>query len=220
MDAMNEPQSSQAHDVVPDYEATGEPLDEAAKRFAHGDDVQAMYEQMRPDQRTAIAGEYIRMLTLAGDDNTEQFRQRFAEHTQLTAPDQAPTQDLLTAEQVARLDHYVRQHHPELVADVLHHPVTQSALAMPGAQPVEVHADTTTNTDKIMPTENVATSGAAYATSWEMMELGGERANELAETPHEQNVTPEGETYAEQRTIENAGEEGRNPSLEPPEHTP
>ena len=50
-----------------------------------------------------------------------------------------------------------------------------------------------------------------------MMELGGEEANQLAEAPHEQAVTPGGEIDREQDIIENEGEEGERPSTEPPE---
>jgi hypothetical protein len=190
----NESQSIQANDVTMG----------ATDRFERGEGVEELYGQMRPDQRTAIAGEFIRLLALAGDDHAEQFRVGFQEHTQLTT---AATDKLFTADQVGAVDSYVRQKHPEMIAQMLRHPVTQSALAMPGAQTVE-SLDMPAIEDKIMPTENVATSGAAYGSAWMMMELGGEEANRLAEDPHEQAVTPSGEAEKVQRDVENAGEEG------------
>lgn len=190
----NESQLTQANDVAMD--ATG--------RFERGEGVEELYGRMRPDQRTAIAGEFIRLLALAGDDHTEQFRTGFQEHTQLTP---AATDKLLTADQVSAVDSYVRQKHPEMIAQMLRHPVTQSALTMPGAQTAESQ-DMPAIEDKIRPTGNVVTSGAAHRSAWMMMELGGEEANRLTEDPHEQAVTPSGEAEKVQRDVENAGEEG------------
>jgi len=185
----------------------------ATERFERGTEMRELYERMRPDQRTAIAGEFIRLLTLAGDDHVGQFQQKFQEHTQLT---DGASDDLLSADQVAAVDSYVRQHHPEMIAQMLQHPVTRSALEMPGAPAADEEPDVPANKDKIMPTENVATSGAAYATAWGMMELGGEEANRLAEAPHEFGAGPAGEVEREQRLLENEGEEGQHPTEEPP----
>ena len=196
---------SQDNNHMPGASAAVASTTRATERFERGTEMRALYERMRPDQRTAIAGEFIRLLTLAGDDHVEQFRQKFQERTQLTG---SASDDLLSADQVEAIDSYVRQSHPEMIAQLLSHPVTRSTLEMPGAPPA--------NKDKIMPTENVATSGAAYATSWEMMELGGEEANRLAEAPHELGVGPGGEVEREQRLLENEGEEGLRPTEEPP----
>jgi len=222
---MYEPQSARPHDMASGtassgaaHGATESSSDGLRERFEQGRDMRELYEQMRPDQRTAIAGEFIRMLTLAGDDQVEQFRQHFQRQTQIAEPSKEHNEELLSAEQVARLDAYVRQRHPDLIAQVMEHPVTESALASPGAQAVD-EQDAPANVDKVMPTENVATSGAAYATGWEMMELGGERANQLAEDPHEQAVMPEGEREARQRAVENEGEEGERPSTETDERS-
>lgn len=203
------------------YEPQPSPRSDAAvadaadttERFERGDDMADLYARMRPDQRTAIAGEFIRLLTLAGDDKADEFRQHFQRKTQITKD---RSNELLPAEQVASVDSYVRQRHPEMIRQMLEHPVTVSALEIPGVETPDTQ-DETPLEDKIMPTENVATSGAAYATSWEMMELGGEEANRLAEAPHEQAVTPQGEIDREQDIIENEGEEGERPSTEPPE---
>ncbi|HEX5547049.1 MAG TPA: hypothetical protein VFX24_06530 [Ktedonobacterales bacterium] len=210
---MNESQDS---NHVPDAGVAVASTTSATERFERGTEMRALYERMRPDQRTAIAGEFIRLLTLAGDNHVEQFRQKFQERTQLT---DGASDHLLSAGQVEAIDSYVRQSHPEMIAQMLQHPVTRSALEMPGVPPAEEEPDVPANKDKIMPTENVATSGAAYATSWEMMELGGEEANRLAEAPHEFGVGPGGEVEREQRLLENEGEEGLRPTEEPPERS-
>jgi len=183
------------------------------ERFERGMGMRALYERMRADQRTAIAGEFIRLLTLAGDSRADQFRQKLQDHTKIATD---AHNELLSAEQVEAIDSYVRQSHPEMIAQLLSHPVTRSTLEMPGAPPADEEPDVPANKDKIMPTENVATSGAAYATSWEMMELGGEEANRLAEAPHELGVGPGGEVEREQRLLENGDEEAQRPTEEPP----
>lgn len=217
-----EPHASQVSDIsmadTSDTVITSIPH-ETADRFERGEDMRALYDQMRPDQRTAVAGEFIRLLTLAGDDQAERFRQDFQRHTQLTDGEDA-TEELLTAEQVAAIDQYVREKHPELIAQMLRHPVTQSALRIPGAPPQVPEEAPPSGVDQVIPTEDVATSGAAYTTSWEMMEQGGEEANRLAEAPHERAVTPEGELERAQRQMEIAHEKGQRPPLEPPENTP
>ncbi len=78
-------------------------------------DPAAVYAQMRPDQRTAIAEEFMRVLRLAGDTAGPRFT---------LAP-----QETLTPEQVATLHVYTREHHPDLFAMVMRHPVTLLALA-------------------------------------------------------------------------------------------
>jgi hypothetical protein len=78
----------------------------------------AVYAQMRPDLRTAIAVEFMRLLQLAGDTA--------APHYALAA------QETLTPEQVATLHAYTRARHPELFAIVMRHPVTLTALASLG----------------------------------------------------------------------------------------
>jgi hypothetical protein len=107
----------------------------------------SLYAQMRPDQRTIIANEFIRLLTIAGDPAIEQLRQdveaaeeyvppqasnpvdeRAAAHT--VASSEHPVR--VTAEQVSRLHTYTREHHPDVFAQVMHHPVTVAALAAPG----------------------------------------------------------------------------------------
>jgi hypothetical protein len=95
--------------------------------FTSGDP-EVLYARMRPDQRTAIANEFIRCLYLANDPNLEQLRP------------QSPPSDgavarppmMLTPQQVAALHTYTRTHHPDLFTEVCEHPVTQASLAAPG----------------------------------------------------------------------------------------
>ncbi len=200
----NEPQSSQAGDTTTDVTTMDAANTDATERFRQGDNVRDLYEQMRPDQRTAMAGEFIRLLGLAEDPQAEQFRQQFQRHTQGSTE---AADELLSADEVAGVDSYVRGKHPEMIEQLLRHPVMESALKMPGARSHgEEHVPA--NADKIMPTENVATSGAAYASGWMMMEVGGEEADRLVEDPHEGAVTSEGEREQKQRALEDSGEEG------------
>ena len=200
----NEPQSSQAGDTTTDVTTMDAASTDATERFRQGDNVRDLYEQMRPDQRTAMAGEFIRLLGLAEDSQAEQFRQQFQRHTQGSTE---AADELLSADEVAGVDSYVRGKHPEMIEQLLRHPVMESALKTSGARSHgEEHVPA--NADKIMPTENVATSGAAYASGWMMMEVGGEEADRLVEDPHEGAVTSEGEREQKQRALEDSGEEG------------
>jgi len=107
----------------------------------------SLYAQMRPDQRTVIANEFIRLLTIAGDPAVEQVRQDVEAAEEYVPPqasnpveEQAAAQTVassehpvrVTAEQVSRLHTYTREHHPDIFAQVMHHPVTVAALAAPG----------------------------------------------------------------------------------------
>lgn len=141
----------------------------ATERFEHGTQMRELYERMRPDQRAAIAGEFIRLLTLAGDDHAEQFRRRLQDHTQITGD---AANELLSAGQVEAIDSYVRQSSPEMIAQLAAHPVTRSALEMPGA-PAADETDTSAESE-------TAASGAAYATSWEETLQHGEEAAQRA----------------------------------------
>lgn len=160
----------------------------ATERFERGMGMRALYERMRADQRTAIAGEFIRLLTLAGDSRADQFRQKLQDHTKIATD---ARNELLSAEQVEAIDSYARQQHPEMIAQLLSHPVTRSALEMPGA-PAEDEAETPAASE-------TAASGTAYATSWEETQQHGEEAA--------------------QRASEDEGEskdEDKNASTEPP----
>lgn len=141
----------------------------ATERFERGIGMRELYERMRPDQRTAMAGEFIRLLTLAGDSHAEQFRQKLQDHTQITGD---AANELLSAGQVEAIDGYARQSHPEMIAQLAAHPVTRSALEMPGA-PAADEMDTSAESE-------TAAAGAAYATSWEQTQQQGEEAAQRA----------------------------------------
>ena len=105
-------------------------------------DVEGLYTRMRPDQRTAVANEFIRVLSLAGDTTVQRFSQeeqlRQREMTNAAAPGSAepmPPQ-MQPAEAVVELHRYVRERHPELFEQVMRHPVTVAAMRAPGAEPI------------------------------------------------------------------------------------
>ncbi|HEY7094605.1 MAG TPA: hypothetical protein VH393_15590 [Ktedonobacterales bacterium] len=111
-------------------------------------DAATLYEQMRPDQRTAIALEFVRCLRLAGDPAAEQFTGE-AEQTESSqqggvAEEQVvvtggalETPRLLSAQQAAAIHRYTFERHPDCFTEVLHHPLTQAVLAAPGESPME-----------------------------------------------------------------------------------
>jgi hypothetical protein len=111
-------------------------------RFTQADPL-TLYEQMRPDQRTAIANEFVRYLALAKDPTVDEFRQPSAAEAARRSASAARGTWLvgdvamLSAAEVARMHTYTRDNHPDIVAQVWQHPVTQASLAAPGAQPRE-----------------------------------------------------------------------------------
>jgi hypothetical protein len=105
-------------------------------------DAEALYAQMRPDQRTAIALEFVRCLQLAGDPAAEQF---MAQAEQVSAADEKVeviggalvTPRLLTAQQAAAVHRYTFDHHPDCFTQVMQHPLTQAVLTAPGDPPAQ-----------------------------------------------------------------------------------
>jgi hypothetical protein len=73
-----------------------------------------VYEKMRPDQRTAIGEEFMRVLRLTGDALAPSFP--------------LDINGTLSTEQVSNLHAYAREHHRELFMEVMQHPVTLGAL--------------------------------------------------------------------------------------------
>lgn len=100
----------------------------SVEQFAH-DDPTDMYKQMRPDQWTAIANEFLRVLKIAGDPQVDRFAHEFAPAAQQATP----TSVLKTLDQAVAVHMYTRDHYPDLFADVAHHPVTLASLQAPGA---------------------------------------------------------------------------------------
>jgi hypothetical protein len=170
------------------------------RQFAHAD-ATALYRRMRPDQRTAVGNEFLRLLRLAGDPTG----------------DQRAASGMLSVEDVARLHTYAREHHPEVLHEVWNHPVTQASLAAPGAQaePIE-HEDVIEQAPEEPPTEDVATTGP-YGAGFIMSELAqGQRPDRLLEEPYEASVQPTPESNAGERVIREAQEEG--PETNPAQH--
>lgn len=104
-------------------------------QFAHGDPTD-MYKQMRPDQWTAIANEFVRVLKVAGDPQAE----RFAGVAAAAGQQATPTPVLKTLDQAVAVHMYTRDHYPDLFAEVARHPVTIASLRTPGT-PAEAEAD-------------------------------------------------------------------------------
>lgn len=89
----------------------------STEEFAH-DDAFQVYERMRPDQRTAIAGEFMRLFRLSGDPDAQRYDTEIHE--------------MWPAERVAELHRYAQQRHPEIFEEVMRHPVTRASLETPG----------------------------------------------------------------------------------------
>lgn len=81
-------------------------------------DLRALYAHMRPDERTAIALQFMHRFSIAGG----------AKRLRLVPGDRTRGQ-MLSADQVAELHTYMLQHAPSVLVAVFHHPVTQHILA-------------------------------------------------------------------------------------------
>ncbi|HLZ24266.1 MAG TPA: hypothetical protein VKQ30_19305 [Ktedonobacterales bacterium] len=92
------------------------------------DDPRALYARLRPDQRTAIGEEFARYFRLGEDASAREMYS-------------AEIKGMLTAEQVAAMHVYARDHHPEILEKVMQHPVTRASLESPGAKPDEVNLE-------------------------------------------------------------------------------
>ena len=105
-------------------------------------DAATLYEQLRPDQRTAIALEFARCLRLTGDPAAEQFMAQAEQVEQAGAAEEKVevvggalvTPRLLTVQQAAAIHRYTFERSPDCFTQVLHHPLTQAVLAAPGDQ--------------------------------------------------------------------------------------
>jgi hypothetical protein len=85
-------------------------------------DAATLYEQMRPDQRTAIALEFVRCLRLAGDPAAEQFtaaaeqakpvqQGSAAEEQVIVTGGALVTPRLITAQQATAIHRYTFERH-------------------------------------------------------------------------------------------------------------
>ena len=108
------------------------------EEFLNGDPTQ-VFSRMRPDQRTAIAGELDRALLLANDPAAQRFEADWSrENTVLPRT--------LNVAQVSAIYLYTREHHPELVEKVAQHPVTQAVLANASAPSGEIETPASVQT--------------------------------------------------------------------------
>jgi hypothetical protein len=119
-------------------------------------DAESLYEQMRPDQRTAIALEFVRCLGLAEDPFAEQFmaeanqaetnqaEPNHAEQVQQGSAAEEPVvvtggspepHRLLSAQQAAKIHRYAFERHRDCFTEVAQHPLTRAVLASPGTAP-------------------------------------------------------------------------------------
>jgi hypothetical protein len=114
-------------------------------------DAATLYEQMRPDQRTAIALEFVRCLRLAGDPAAEQFTAEVeqtepapqaqeagvAEEQVVVTGGALETPRLLSAQQAAAIHRYTFERHRDCFTEVMRHPLTQAVLSAPGESTVQ-----------------------------------------------------------------------------------
>lgn len=111
--------------TTPEAETPPEPM--STEQFVR-DDPRALYARLRPDQRTAIAEEFARCFRLSADaDAREKYGAELA--------------GMIEPEQVAEMHAYARDHHPEILEQVMRHPVTQASLEAPGAKAEEINPE-------------------------------------------------------------------------------
>lgn len=166
-------------------------------------DIRALYARLRPDQRTAIAGEFIRLFRLSGDPAAQQFDKRI--------------QGMLPASQVAEMHIFARDHLPRVLDQVREHPVTHEALAHPGAEtaPVETEEAIIQEPIEVEDQETVLQTGG-LGEGYFMDEEGAKRTDDLLSQPHHLTRTPRGETTSGSDILEEAQREG--PETNPADH--
>lgn len=166
-------------------------------------DIRRLYARLRPDQRTAIGGEFMRLFRLSGDPAAQQYDK--------------PIQGMLPANQVAEMHIFARDHLPQVLAEVREHPVTREALAHPGeeVEPVETEEAIIQEPIAVEDQETVAETGGVRSGAF-MAEVGADRTDDLLSQPHNLTHTPEGETTGGTGILESAQREG--PETNPADH--
>lgn len=170
-------------------------------------DIRALYARLRPDQRTAIGGEFIRLFRLSGDPAAQEFVK--------------PITGMLSVDQLTTMHLFARDHLPQVLAKVRAHPVTQDALAHPGEEappaeqgeaiiqePIEVEGQGTS--DEAVINAEVGREGLFMAETGTHL-LGG-RPSPASDIVR----TPEGETESGAEILEAAEREG--PLTNPADH--
>lgn len=165
-------------------------------------DIRTLYARLRPDQRTAMGGEFIRLFRLSGDAAAQQFVK--------------PVEGMLSAREVAEMHIFARDHLPQVLAAVREHPVTQEALSHPGAEvkPVETEEGIIQEPIEVEDQETVAETSAVGGAF--MAEMGAGYTDDLLSQPHHLTRTPEGETEGGTDILEEAQREG--PPTNPADH--
>src|SRR5258708_13668110 len=95
----------------------------------------SLYAQMRPDQRTVIANELIRLLTIAGDPAVEQLRQGMEAAEEYVPPQAShPEDERAAARTIASSEHPLRdtaEQLRQLPTDTPHHHPAHSVQQRP-----------------------------------------------------------------------------------------
>ena len=166
-------------------------------------DIRALYARLRPDQRTAIGGEFMRLFRLSGDPAAQQYDK--------------PIQGMLSAHQVAEMHIFARDHLPRVLEEVREHPVTREALAHPGeeVEPVETEETIIQEPIAVEDQETVAETGGVRSGAF-MAEVGADRTDDLLSQPHNITHTAGGETTSGTDILESAQREG--PETNPADH--
>ncbi|MFI5273235.1 MAG: hypothetical protein ACHQ4H_09425 [Ktedonobacterales bacterium] len=167
--------------------------------------VRAMYMRLRPDQRTAIAGEFIRLFSLSRDPEAQRFVQ--------------PINGMLSADQVAPMHIFARDHLPRVLAEVREHPVTRSALAHPGAEvaPVETQeAIVVQEPVSAADEETVAETGSGPGSAAFMAEVGGIQTDDLLSQPQHRAYVGDGHAAGGEDILKRVQAEG--PATNPAQH--
>lgn len=166
-------------------------------------DIRRLYARLRPDQRTAIGGEFIRLFRLSGNPEAQRFVK--------------PMDGMFSASQVAEMHIFARDHMPQVLDEVRDHPVTREALAHPGEEVEEVETEEVIIQDPtvVEDQETVAETGPVRSGAF-MAEEGADRTDALLSQPDHLTHTPEGETQSGTDILEDVQREG--PPTNPADH--
>lgn len=187
--------SQPSHDQQPvPQEAQALSFDQQTDR-----DIRRLYARLRPDQRTAIGGEFIRLFRLSGDPEAQRFVR--------------PMDGMLSSAQVAEMHVFARDHLPRVLEEVRKHPVTQDALAHPGEEVEEVETEEVIIQDPVMGgDQETAAETGGLTSGYFMAEEGANRADSLFAQPDHPAHTSEGGADI----LEDAQREG--PPTNPADH--
>ncbi|WIG61364.1 MAG: hypothetical protein OJF49_004112 [Ktedonobacterales bacterium] len=198
-------QGADAANMAHGAQAASAPVHVPSEQEFRDGDARALYARMRPDQRTAIGDEFLRQFRLSDDAEARKQDRK--------------VDGMLSADEVAALHVYAREHHPEIVEKVWKHPVTQASLRAPGvaAPPMSKEEEEAMQAPVVLtPTETVSVGGAGgyYGGTQMYQEVGAVRSSELLEEPREWDIASSGDNQA-QSEVDRAIEEGTHPAPDP-----